>query len=129
MNRAVNPGSIAKPISAYSHGMEVPPNARWLTVSGQIGVDADGNLGADVAEQSALVWKNILAILHDAGMEVRDIVKMNAYLLSANDVGAYGAARTECLGDHRPASTLVYVSALATPAVQVEVEVIAARAS
>lgn len=127
MNRFINPGAIAKPISAYSHAVEVPANARWLSVSGQIGIDAEGRLGEGVAEQSKLVWQNISAILAEAGMEIHDIVKMNAYLLSADDVAEYGAARTACLGDHRPASTLVYVSALAMPEVQVEVEVLAAR--
>ena len=122
-----NPKDIAAPISLYSHGVEVSPGARWLVVSGQIGVDSNGEMGVDVASQSDNVWKNISAILRAAGMEITDIVKMTAYLLDANDLPDYGAARGRYLGDHRPASTLIYVSGLAKPDVRVEVEVIAAR--
>ena len=30
------------PLANYSHGIEVPPNARWLHISGQVAVDKDG---------------------------------------------------------------------------------------
>jgi 2-iminobutanoate/2-iminopropanoate deaminase len=128
MNQFHNPGTIAAPISAYSHAVEVSPNARWLTLSGQIGMGVDGALGKDVGEQSELIWHNIQAILVSAGMEITDIVKMTAYLLDPADVGAYAPVKNKYLGEHRPASTLIYVSALATPDVSVEVEVVAARA-
>ncbi len=38
MLKVHNPLSIAAPIGTYSHGIEVPPGARWLHVAGQIGV-------------------------------------------------------------------------------------------
>ena len=84
-------------------------------------------LGKDVAEQSELIWHNIREILVSAGMEITDIVKMTAYLLEPADVVNYAPVKSKYLGEHRPASTLIYVSALATPEVAVEVEVIAAR--
>lgn len=123
-----NPEGVSAPVSAYSHGVEVPAGARWLTLSGQVGIDVDGNLPADAAAQSAIIWRNIQRILEGAGMGVEDIVKMTAYLVDASDLAAYGAARTEVLGAHRPASTLVYVSGLVKPEMKVEVEVQAARA-
>lgn len=128
MKKFHNPGTVATPISAYSHAVEVSPNARWLTLSGQIGIDVDGVHGKDVIAQSELTWHNIQEILGSAGMDTTDIVKMTAYLLDPADVGAYAAVRTKFLGEHRPASTLIYVSALATPDARVEVEVVAARA-
>jgi 2-iminobutanoate/2-iminopropanoate deaminase len=128
MNQPHNPGTVAAPISAYSHAVEVSPNSRWITLSGQIGLDIDGIPGKDVAEQSELIWHNIQEILNSAGMEIIDIVKMTAYLLDPADVGAYGPVKAKFLGEHRPASTLIYVSALATPEARVEVEVVAARA-
>jgi len=36
------PSTIAAPAALYVHGMEVPPGARWLFISGQIGVHPDG---------------------------------------------------------------------------------------
>jgi enamine deaminase RidA (YjgF/YER057c/UK114 family) len=37
-----NPDTIAKPASAYSHAIEVAPGARWLQISGQVGVTPAG---------------------------------------------------------------------------------------
>jgi len=123
-----NPEGVAAPISAYSHGIEVPPGARWLTVSGQVGIDSGGALAPDAAGQSEVIWQNISRILATAGMGIGDIVKMTAYLVDPADLAAYGAVRTRYLGDHRPASSLVYVSGLVKPEMKLEVEVQAARA-
>jgi len=38
MNRKLNPSTIAPPGGRYTHAIEVPPGARWLVVSGQVGV-------------------------------------------------------------------------------------------
>ncbi len=122
-----NPNTVAAPVSSYSHAVEVAPGARWVTVSGQVGIGPDGETGADAAAQSEIVWNNIAAILAGVGMGTDDIVKMTAYLLDPADLADYAAARVKYLGAHRPASTLVYVSALVKPELRVEVEVQAAR--
>lgn len=124
--KAHNPESIAAPIGAYVHGLETPPGARMLHVSGQVGIRKDGSTPEDAAGQAEVTWDNIKAILASAGMDVENIVKMTAYLTDPADLAAYGAARTAALGDHRPTSTLLFVPALVKPELKVEVEVIAA---
>ena len=37
-NKIHNPATVAPPVGSYSHAIETPPNARWLTISGQVGV-------------------------------------------------------------------------------------------
>ncbi|MBL4758371.1 MAG: RidA family protein [Rhizobiales bacterium] len=125
--RQYNPKTVAAPAGAYSHAIGVPANARSLYVSGQVGIDKDGNLGCDVGEQTHIVWQNISLILQDAGMELADIVKVTAYLTDPADLPAYGKARSEILGDARPCSTLLFVSALVHPEWKIEVEVVAAK--
>ena len=115
MARFHNPDTVAAPIAAYTHGVEVAPNARWLVVSGQIGNDADGEIADGIEAQSSLTWRNITEVLKAAGMGIEDIVKVTTYLVNPADLAAYGAARSAALGEHRPASTLVYVSGLAMP--------------
>jgi enamine deaminase RidA (YjgF/YER057c/UK114 family) len=127
--RKHNPASIAPPAGTYSHAIEVPPGARWLHVSGQVGIAPDGNLGKDVAEQSRIVWDNILAILAEAGMGLEDVVKVTAYLTDEADLPAYAEARAGVLGDARPCSTLVIVPALVKPEWKVEVDIVAASAT
>jgi len=123
-----NPPEIGAPIGAYVHGLETKAGARLLHVSGQVGLDTDGTIPADAEGQARIVWRNIGCILAAADMAVSDIVKMTAYLIDPKDLPAYGAVRVAALGDHRPTSTLVYVSALVKPEFRVEVEVVAAKA-
>lgn len=125
---AHNPDSIAAPTGAFSHGVETPPGARVLHVSGQVGIAPDGTLAADAGAQAQTAWDNIGAILAAAGMGLADIVKVTAYLTDPADVAAYAAVRGRVLGALRPASTLVVVAALVRPEWKVEVEVVAARA-
>ena len=38
MLKPYGPPPVAPPFSRYSHGVEAPDNARWLYISGQVGV-------------------------------------------------------------------------------------------
>jgi 2-iminobutanoate/2-iminopropanoate deaminase len=128
MNKKHNPTTIAAPVGAYTHGIEVPAGARWLAVSGQIGTAPDGIVPADVGAQAENAFRNIKAILEEAGMGIGDVVKLTTYLTRAESIPAYRAARERVMGDARPASTLVVISALVKPELLVEIEAWAARA-
>jgi len=124
-----NPKSVAAPIGTYSHGIEAPPNARWLHVAGQIGVRPDASVPATIEEQTEVVWQNILAVLADAGMGIGDVVKITSFLTRFENFPKFAQVRAKYLGSHRPASTLLVISSLARPEFLVEVEAIAAKAS
>jgi len=124
-----NPPAIADPIGTYSHGIEVPPNARWLYVAGQIGIRKDGSVPATVEGQSEIAWQNVVAILAAAGMKVTDIVKMTQFLVNLEDFPKYAATRAKFLVGHRPASTGLVIRSLVKPEYLVEVEVVAAKAA
>jgi 2-iminobutanoate/2-iminopropanoate deaminase len=126
--KSYNPVTVATPLGPYSHAVEVPPNARWLYIAGQIGNALDGSMAADIDGQADQTWKNIEAILASAGMGVENLVKCTHYLTRADDVAAYGKVRSRHLGDARPASIFVVVTALARPGILVEVEAVAAKA-
>lgn len=127
MFRKFNPKTIAPPAATYSHGLEVPSNARLLFVAGQTGMRPDGSVPAAIEEQSDEVWKNISAVLAEGGMGIGDLVKVTSFVTKAENLKKYGAVRDQYLGDHRPATTLLVVSALARPEYLVEVEAIAAK--
>jgi enamine deaminase RidA (YjgF/YER057c/UK114 family) len=129
MLKVHNPRSVAAPIGTYSHGIEVPPNARWLHVAGQVGVRPDGSVPATIEEQTEVVWQNILAVLADAGMGIGDVVKITSFLTRYENFQRFAQTRAKFLGSHRPASTLLVISSLARPEFLVEVEAIAAKAS
>lgn len=120
-----NPPEIVAPFATYSHGVEVVEPKRMLFGAGQVGVGPDGEVGADIAEQARHVWDNIRAVLASADMEISDIVQLNMLLLDRADREAAAAVRTEALGDHRPATTLMYVSGLSRPEWRIEIDFIA----
>jgi 2-iminobutanoate/2-iminopropanoate deaminase len=129
MAKIHNPPTIAAPIGTYSHGIEVPPNARWLYVAGQIAIREDGTVPATIEEQTVVAWENVTAILASADMKVTDIVRIDQFLVDPADFPAYVRARERFLGTHRPASTVVVARALVKPELLVEVEVVAAQAA
>ena len=78
------PPGISAPSSAYSHGVSAPADARWLHVSGQVGLNPDGTLAGDGAAQMAACWTRIFAILEDAGMTKENIVKVSGRMKTNN---------------------------------------------
>jgi 2-iminobutanoate/2-iminopropanoate deaminase len=121
------PATMAPAFSRYALGIEVTDAARWLHVSGQVGVAADGTLAEGAEAQMEQAWRNILTILASADMAAENLVKVTAFLTRREDLGAYRVARDRVLGTAKPASTLLYVSGLADPAWLVEIEAVAAK--
>ena len=127
MNKKHVPDTIAAPVAAYSHGVEIPANSRILLTAGQVGLRPDGTTPAGIAAQTEAVWTNLVAILASAGMGIEDVVKVVTYVVNEDDFWPMAQARAKFLGDARPASTGIIVKALAKPEWVVEVELIAAK--
>ena len=129
MKTSRNPDGIHAPIGSYSHQVEVSgSDARWVAIAGQVGRTADGHVPADPIEQVTLALDNVRRNLEAAGMSVTDIVKWNWYLVGEIDAQRRREVTLAWLNGHEPASTLVYVAALAAPEYRVEVEAWAAQA-
>ena len=122
-----NPKTVAL-AGKYSLGAEVPPGARVLYISGQVGLDSKGKLQPTFEKQAVQAWKNIGQVLKAAGMGYRDIVKLTSFITDGRYVAANRAARDQFItSDPYPASTLLVVQGLADPAMLVEIEVVAAK--
>ncbi|MSO70035.1 MAG: RidA family protein [Alphaproteobacteria bacterium] len=122
-----NPSTIGAPASRYSHGAEAGPGARWLHVSGQVGVDPSGKILPGIEAQTERAFRNVEAILKSAGMGFDDVVKINTFLLTRDDVPVLRTLRDRMFTKTAPASTLFMVAALAHPDWLVEIEAVAAR--
>ena len=126
MIELLNPPTIAAPASRYSHAAVVAPNARWLVISGQVGVAPDGTIENGIEAQTERVWQNTLAVLEAANMGVENIVKATAFLLERAHLPVYRRIRDAHLGAHAAASTLYFVAGLAHPDWLIEMETVAA---
>jgi enamine deaminase RidA (YjgF/YER057c/UK114 family) len=73
-------------------------------------------------EQCEVIWGNILAILEESSMSIKNLIKINSYLTDPQQIKSFVEIRAQYLQGHCPASTLVVVSALANPRFLVEIE-------
>jgi enamine deaminase RidA (YjgF/YER057c/UK114 family) len=121
-----NPSSVAAPASFYSHAAQVGPNTRWLHISGQVGVTPDGTLRDGVEAQNEQVWHNIISLLSDADMTMKNLVIVRALLVDRAHLAAYRTIRDRFLEGHQAASTLFIVAGLADPRWLIEIEGLAA---
>jgi 2-iminobutanoate/2-iminopropanoate deaminase len=122
----IRPGDIAAPAANYAHAVLSEGAGRWLHTSGVVPIAPDGSTPDGLAEQAAVVWSNIAAMLRDAGMTPSDIVSVTTYVVAGEDLVPVMSARDRALDGHRAASTLVTVPALARPEWRMEVAVVAA---
>ena len=116
-----NPPTVRQP-TGYTHAIDIRNPERWLVISGQVGMALDGTLPETGGGQIDQALENLRAVLEANGMTAANIVKLTVFLTDRSLLGAYRAARTALLGEHAPASTLLFVSGLADPRFLVEIE-------
>ena len=122
-----NPDHAAPPIAQYHHVTIVPRDAELVVLSGQIGMDKEGMLPADIESQFANALENIKSILLSIGIDVHHVFKINLWFTETINREFYLEKWSEFHQESPPATTLAYVQALARPEIKVEVEAWAAR--
>ena len=106
------PDGVYPPGPDYAHALELRGPERLLLVSGTMGLDPAGAAGATLAEQLALVWDNLRAILAAAGMTTEHVVRVTSYLRDAAYAEANAAARVAALGGRVVPTTAIVVQTL-----------------
>jgi 2-iminobutanoate/2-iminopropanoate deaminase len=124
--KARNPDSIHPPLGAYSHQVELGAGSRLLVLAGQVGKTADGLVPEDPIDQAKVALENVRHNLEAAGLGVEDVVKLTWYVVGTIDAQRRREVLMAWLGDHRPASTFLYVAGLASPEYKVEIDALAA---
>ncbi len=127
MLKHVDCPEIAGPFGSYSHAIEVPPGARVLHISGQVGADRDGVVPDDAGRQTELIFENLGRVLSAASMSLSDLVRLTYFVCDKDDLPAIRAVRDRVLHAPFPASSLMVVQALGRPAWRLEIEALAAR--
>jgi len=86
MKKPIFPPNAAKPLAPYTPAIEA---GGFVFLSGQIALDADGNLHiGDIATETRKVMDNIGALLQAAGLDHSHLVKVTIFL---SDMAHYGA--------------------------------------
>lgn len=109
----------------YSQAVAASPG-EIVYVSGQVPVDpTTGELiEDDIRSQTALVLRNIAAILAEAGSGLDQVIKTTVYLKDFGDFGAMNEVYAQAFAGHAPARATIGVAALPLGA-RVEIEAVA----
>ncbi|MCA1061739.1 RidA family protein [Rossellomorea aquimaris] len=120
--RVVSTKEAPAAIGPYSQGIVV--NNLFYS-SGQIPLTAEGTMiEGDVAEQTHQVFRNLQAVLSEAGASLETVVKATVFIKDMNDFGTINEVYGEYFSSHKPARSCVEVARLPKDA-KVEIEVIA----
>ncbi|TCO55172.1 RidA family protein [Actinocrispum wychmicini] len=107
----------------------VVASGRVAYISGQIGLDADGNLvgPGDLRAQTEQSLRNMANILNELGATWSDVIKYTWFVLDVSQAAIIRDVRDSFLGDApKPASSLVQVGGLVSPDLLIEVEAVVA---
>ncbi len=127
--RIIQPPGMPRP-SGYSYGVAAR-GGTTLYIAGQIAWDAERRMVGvgDILRQFEQTLKNFQAVVAAGGGSLRDVVKLNIYVLDKRDyfarAKAIGAVFRTFFGDHYPAMTLVEVRDLAEKDQLIEIEGVA----
>jgi 2-aminomuconate deaminase len=124
-----------EPVGPYPHARRVGdllflsgvgPRERGTKKIPGVELDANGNIiSYDIETQCRSVFKNVKAILEEAGSGWDKIIDVTVFLTNMKkDFATYNRLYAEYFKDNQPCRTTVEVSALPTP-IAIEVKVIA----
>jgi len=115
---------VSHQIGRYSDAIRVPAGYDQIVVSGTPGLDENGSIPADFADEARQAWRNVAAILEKAGASISDIVNIRQYLTREEDIRTYLAVQKQVI-THEPAGMLVVATAMVWPEIHVEIEAVA----
>lgn len=125
MKKVIATKNAPAAIGPYSQAVQV---GNMLFASGQLGIDPATGLfvEGDVKEQTSQAFKNVHAILTEAGYSIDDVVKTTVFLADMGDFVAMNEVYASQFEGAFPARSAVAVKTLPKNGL-VEVEVIAVK--
>jgi len=122
----IHTANAAAPGGHYSQAVS---HAGVVYVSGQLPVRANGEHSADqpFEVQASIALDNLVAILSEANLSPRDLLKVTVYVVGIEHWPAFDRIYAHYLGDHRPARAVVPVPVL-HHGYLIEIDAVARRA-
>ena len=98
-----------------------------IFVSGQTAIALDGTIvgAGDFDAQAAQTFKNLAAVLEAGGSDLSRVVKVTIFLKDMGNFGKIVALRERYFTAPYPADTIVEITSLALPELEIEIEAIA----
>nr|WP_195892111.1 RidA family protein [Bacillus niameyensis] len=122
MMRVVSTNNAPAAIGPYSQGIII--NNLFYS-SGQIPLTPEGDIvSGGVVEQTHQVFRNLKAVLEEAGASFETVVKTTVFIKNMDDFATINEVYAEYFSAHKPARSCVEVARLPKD-VLLEIEVIA----
>ena len=98
-----------------------------IFVSGQTAIALDGTIvgAGDFDAQAAQTFKNLAAVLEAGGSDLSRVVKVTIFLKDMGNFDKIVALRERYFTAPYPADTIVEITSLALPELEIEIEAIA----
>ena len=122
MRKVIQPKSLNDPRPRYSQGI-LTEGGRLLFIAGQTACDKNGKVvgEGDIEAQARQVFKNLSAVLEEAGGSLENLVMTTTYITDRKYREGYNRVRAECYKTSQPTSTLVIVKGLAREEYLIEI--------
>ena len=126
MRKVIQPKSLSDPRPRYSQGI-LADGGNLLFIAGQTASDKDGNVvgKGDIEAQTHQVYKNLTAVLEEAGGSLENLVMTTTYITGREYREGYNRVRQQYYKKNSPTSTLVIVTGLASPDYLIEINGVA----
>ncbi|HET7658645.1 MAG TPA: RidA family protein [Bacillales bacterium] len=122
MMKPVHTQKAPQAIGPYSQGMIA---GNLFFSSGQIPLTPEGNfVEGDIKEQTHQVFRNLKAVLEEAGASLETVVKTTVFIQNMDEFAEVNEVYGSYFSDHKPARSCVEVAKLPKGAL-VEIEVVA----
>ena len=98
-----------------------------IFVSGQAAIALDGTIvgAGDFDAQAAQTFSNLAAVLEAGGSDLSKVVKVTIFLKDMGNFGKIVGLREKYFTPPYPADTIVEITSLALPELEIEIEAIA----
>ena len=113
-------GVLPQPVSHYCDAVQA---GDFVYISGVVAMDRNGRVvgAGNAARQAEQIFEHISKILAHVGADFSRVTSVLIHLTNMDDRARINPLRIRYFGEHRPASTLVQVTALVHPDLLVEV--------
>jgi 2-iminobutanoate/2-iminopropanoate deaminase len=124
--KVIQPKTLHDPSPRYSQGL-VANAGQLLFIAGQTASDKEGNIvgRGDIEAQTHQVFKNIAAVLQEAGGSFDNLVMTTTYITDIKNREGYNRVRMQHYKGVPPTSTLVVIKGLAREEYLIEINGIA----
>lgn len=119
----INTNKAPGAVGPYSQGVKAD---NLIFTSGQLPIIPETGelLKDDIKKETRQCLENVKAILEEAGATLRDIVKVNIYIVDMDNFSSINEVYEEYFNEHKPARSCVEVSQLPKDG-NIEIEAIA----